>query len=80
MVAKLLKNEKGGILKTLTTVILANLVCDKNAFLSVDEYTELVARRDLYKLLDEGLNDISVGKTQDFIEAMKEIRREASNG
>ena len=40
--------------------------------LSVEERTEIVARRDLYKLLDEGLEDIANGRTQEFCVAMKE--------
>ncbi|MCL2671139.1 MAG: type II toxin-antitoxin system Phd/YefM family antitoxin [Clostridiales bacterium] len=52
----------------------------KYVLLSVEGYRELVARRELYQLLDEGLEDIANGRTQDFGAAMREIREGIANG
>lgn len=52
----------------------------KYVLLSVEEYSELVSRRELYQLLDEGLDDVANGRTQEFNAAMKEIREDVSNG
>ena len=54
--------------------------CGNYIFPSVEKYIELVARRDLYKLLDEGLEDIANGRTQEFSVAMKEIRKHIADG
>jgi len=63
-----------------TPVILTKHGRGKYVFLSVEEYSELVARRELYQLLDEGLDDIANGSTQEFSDAMKEVRRGIANG
>ena len=63
-----------------TPVILTKHGRGKYVFLGVEEYGELVARRELYQLLDEGLDDIVNGRTQEFGAAMKEIREDISNG
>ena len=61
-------------------VILTKHGRGKYVFISVEEYNELIARRELYRLLDEGLDDILDGRTQEFSAAMKEIREEIANG
>lgn len=63
-----------------TPVILTKHGRGKYVFLSVEEYGELIARRELYQLLDEGLDDIANGRTQEFGAAMKEIREDIANG
>ena len=63
-----------------TPVILTKHGRGKYVFLSVEEYSELVARRELYQLLDEGLDDIANGRTQEFGAAMKEIRKDIADG
>ena len=63
-----------------TPVILTKHGRGKYVFLSVEEYSELVARRELYQLLDEGLDDIANGRTQELSAAMKEVRRDIANG
>jgi len=62
-----------------TPVILTKHGRGKYVFLSVEKYSELVARRDLYQLLEEGLDDIADGHTQEFSAAMKEIRKDIAN-
>ncbi|MCL2010503.1 MAG: type II toxin-antitoxin system Phd/YefM family antitoxin [Synergistaceae bacterium] len=63
-----------------TPVILTKHGRGRYVFLSVEKYSELLARRDLYQLLDEGLNDIANGHTQEFSAAMKEIRKDIADG
>jgi len=63
-----------------TPVILTKHGHGKYVFLSLEEYSELVARRELYQLLDEGLDDIANGRTQEFSAAMKEIRKGIAGG
>ena len=63
-----------------TPVILTKHGRGKYVFLSVEEYGELVARRELYQLLDDGLDDIANGRTQEFAVAMQEIRGDIANG
>ena len=63
-----------------TPVILTKHGRGKYVFLSVEEYSELVARRELYQLLDEGLDDVANGRTQEFGAAMKEIRKDIADG
>ena len=48
--------------------------------MSYQEYGKLMARQELYRLLDEGLDDIENGRTQDFHEAMREIREDIAHG
>ena len=62
-----------------TPVILTKHGRGKYVFLSVEAYSEFVARRELYKLLDEGLDDIAGGRTQEFSAAMKEIRQDIAD-
>ena len=66
--------------KRQTPVILTKHGRGKYVFLSVDEYGELIARKELYRLLDEGLEDVVNGRTQEFSAAMKEIREDIANG
>lgn len=44
------------------------------AVMSIEVYEELTSRFELYGLLKEGLDDIAVGNTKPFQEAMSEIR------
>ncbi len=44
------------------------------AVMSIETYEQLAGRLELYGLLQEGLNDVSAGRTQPFAEAMAEIR------
>jgi len=62
-----------------TPVILTKHGRGKYVFLGVDEYGELIARKELYRIPDEGLDDIATGHTQEFGAAMREIREEAAN-
>jgi len=55
-------------------VILTKHGRGKYVFLSLEAYSELIARWELYRLLDEGLDDIKNGRTQEFTTAMKEIQ------
>jgi len=66
--------------KQQTPVILTKHGRGKYVFLSVEEYNSLIARRELYGLLDDGLDDIANGRTQEFGEAIKEIREGIANG
>jgi len=66
--------------KQQTPVILTKHGRGRYVLLSVEEYSELVAQRDLYQILDEGLDDIANNRTQEFGAAMKEIREEIANG
>ena len=47
--------------------------------MSYQDYGKLMARNELYRLLDEGLNDIENGRTQDFHEAVSEIREDIAH-
>lgn len=44
------------------------------AVMSIEAYEQLAGRLELYGLLQEGLDDISTGRTQRFSDAMAEIR------
>ena len=44
------------------------------AVMSIDAYERLIARIELYTLVQEGLDDIRAGRTQPFSEAMAELR------
>ena len=44
------------------------------AVMSIESYESLIDRFELYKLLNEGFNDVVSGKTKPFSEAMSEIR------
>lgn len=44
------------------------------AVMSIEEYERLSCRTELYKLLQEGLDDVACGNTQPLAEAMAEIR------
>ena len=48
--------------------------------MSYQEYGKLMARQELYRLLDEGLDDIENGRTQDFHKAVSEIREGIAHG
>ena len=65
--------------KQQTPVVLTKHGRGRYVFLSVEEYSRLVARQELYQLLDEGLDDIANGHTQEFNEAMKEVRKGIAN-
>ena len=44
------------------------------AVMSIEAYEQLAGRCELYGLLQEGMDDLSSGKTRPFSEAMAEIR------
>ena len=44
------------------------------AVMSIETYEKLVGRFELYGLLQDGLQDVRVGKTRPFSEAMADIR------
>ena len=44
------------------------------AVMSIESHESLIDRFELYKLLNEGFNDVVSGKTKPFSEAMSEIR------
>ena len=63
-----------------TPIIFTKYGHGRYVFLSISEYGELVAAKEMYRLLDEGLDDVKNGRTQDFETAMKEIRGDIKNG
>ena len=63
-----------------TPVILTKHGRGRYVFLGLEDYSELASLRELYSLLDEGLDDVRSGRTQEFGEAMKEIREVIRNG
>ena len=48
------------------------------AVMSIEAYEQLVGRCELYGLLQDGMDDLSEGKTRPFSEAMADIRRRRS--
>lgn len=45
------------------------------AVMSIEAYEELTSRFELYSLLKEGINDITVGNTRPFSDAISDIRK-----
>ncbi|MCL2486830.1 MAG: type II toxin-antitoxin system Phd/YefM family antitoxin [Oscillospiraceae bacterium] len=66
--------------KERTPVILTRHGRGKYVLVGINEYSKLTSLQELYKLLDEGLDDIKNGRTQDFSAAMREIRGDIANG
>lgn len=58
-----------------TPVILTKHGRDKYVLLSAESYRELIAEQELCRLLDEGLDDIKQGRTQELSAAMKDLRK-----
>ena len=48
------------------------------AVLSIEAYEQLLGRFELYSLLQEGMDDIKVGNTRPFSEAIAEIKARRS--
>ena len=46
------------------------------AVLSIDMYERLCGKYELYRLIEEGLNDIKSGRSVDATEALDEIEKE----
>jgi PHD/YefM family antitoxin component YafN of YafNO toxin-antitoxin module len=46
------------------------------AVLSIDVYERLCGKAELYRLLDEGFEDVKAGRIQPFREAIADIRKE----
>ena len=44
--------------------------------LSIEAYERLCGKYELYRLIDEGLEDVKAGRVQPFREAIAEIREE----
>ena len=44
------------------------------AVMSIEAYEQLLGRFELYGLLQEGVNDIKIGNTRPFAEALSDIR------
>lgn len=44
------------------------------AVMSIEAYEQLVGRFELYGMIQEGLDDVSAGRTRPFTEAMADIR------
>jgi len=63
-----------------TPVILTKHGRGRYVFLNIEDFSELTTLGDLYTLLDEGLEDVASGRTQEFSEAMSEIRENISHG
>ncbi|MCL2615555.1 MAG: type II toxin-antitoxin system Phd/YefM family antitoxin [Dehalococcoidia bacterium] len=61
-------------------VILTKHGRGKYVLLDLDEYRKLVAGRELYHLLEEGIDDVANGSTEEFGKAMKSIREEIAIG
>ena len=47
---------------------------DNLPVMSIEAYEQLVARSELYSLIQEGLDDIKSGNTRPFSDAMADIR------
>lgn len=45
------------------------------AVMSIEAYEALVSRFELYRLIQEGLDDVAAGRTRPMEEAMDEIRK-----
>ena len=45
---------------------------------NIEAYEQLAGRIELYGLLQEGMDDLSAGKTRPFSEAMADLRRRRS--
>ncbi len=52
----------------------------KYVFLSMEQYSAIVARNELYEHLQEGLDDVAAGRTMPFAEAMAALRKDMENG
>ena len=48
--------------------------------MNVQSFPQVRPLKELYQLLDEGLDEITDGRTQEFSAAMKEIRKYITNG
>ena len=48
------------------------------AVMSIEAYEQLAGRCELYGLLQDGMDDLSEGKTRPFSDAMADIRRRRS--
>lgn len=44
------------------------------AVMSIEAYEQLMARQELYGLIQDGLDDVAEGHTKPFADAMKELR------
>ena len=42
--------------------------------MSIEAYEQLMARQELYGLIQDGLDDVAEGRTKPFADAMKELR------
>lgn len=63
-----------------TPVILTRHGHGKYVFMSIDEYSELLARYDLYEHLQEGLNDVAAGRMQPYEAFAAELRKDIADG
>ena len=48
--------------------------------MSYEDYGRLSSRQELYRSIDAGLSDVENGRTQDFHEAIKQMREDITNG
>jgi prevent-host-death family protein len=63
-----------------TPVILTKNGYANMVVLSYESYVRLNAQRELYRLLDEGMDDIKNGRVQDFHAVMAELREDIADG
>ena len=49
------------------------------AVMSIEAYEKLAGRRELYNLIQEGMDDICEDRTQPFTDAMSEIKRKRNH-
>lgn len=44
------------------------------AVMSIEDYENLVGRSELHRLVDEGLNDLAAGRTDDAVNVLQRVR------
>ena len=60
-------------------VILTKHGRGKYILLSIEEYNRIVAITELYKAIDDGIENIEAGNVSDFDEFAKQLRKEMKN-
>ena len=52
----------------------------KYILLSIDDYNQITAIDELYKLIDDGIADVEAGRISDFRKFAKQLREDIKNG
>ena len=63
-----------------TPVIFTKHGHGKYVFMSLEEYSELIARYDLYEHLQEGLDDVTAQRTMPFDTFIADLRKDMNDG